>query len=570
MLILSARLFTNIPGTKRSQTLLQGDMMGDTINILDCTLRDGGYYNAWDFAPDLVEAYLQAMEALPADMIEVGFRSMPGTTSQFKGANAYCTDDYINELNIPAALNIGVMINGADLLRNPSGVKDGIDQLFVTAEKSPVKMVRVACHVNQVEDTLPAITRLHELGYTTTIQLMQIAGLQKEEIIHLSKICSQYPLDILYFADSLGSMETKDITYTVKALRSNWKGNLGFHAHNSMEGALTNCVQAIQDGVTWVDGTVCGMGRGPGNARTEYLALELETRNNRDVNIAPLIDLIDKYFQSLKERYNWGPNHYYYMAGKYGIHPTFIQAMIEDNRFDTEDIIAVIDYLKNNGGKHYNLTTMEAARFFYSGEANGTWEPSELVKDKTVLILGSGPNALKYKNALESYIKKYNPIVIALNKQSPIDQTMIHARAACHPIRLLADYAEHEKLPQPLITAASTLPEKIKALYKNKQILDYGLTIVENKFDFFSNYGIIPNQLVISYVLAIIASGKAKQILMAGFDGFEASDPRNNEMNELLKLYMEHPKSIPLLSITPTRYRIPQRSIFELNMSLNS
>ena len=337
-----------------------------------------------------------------------------------------------------------------------------------------------------------------------------------------------------------------------------------------MERALTNAIQAIKDGVTWIDGTVCGMGRGPGNARTEYLAVELQSKLKRKTNLIPLLDLIDNYFQPLKEQYGWGPNHYYYMAGKYGIHPTFIQTMIEDNRFDTEDIIAVIDYLRNNGGKHYNLTTMEAARFFYSGPSNGTWEPKELVKDKKVLVLGSGPNARKYRKALEGYISQNDPVVIALNKQSPIEQDKIQFRAACHPIRLLTDYADHQDLPQPLISAASTFPEDVKKLYKNKKIFDYGLTIQAGKFEFYNNYGIIPNQLVISYILALLASGGASQILMAGFDGFEANDPRNNEMNELLKLYMEHPKSIPLLSITPTRYRIPQRSIFELNMSLNS
>ena len=248
------------------------------VSLLDCTFRDGGYYNAWDFDPKLIKTYLKAMDDLPVDIVEIGFRSMPGGSGKFKGGCAYCTDDQIRSLEVPGSLRLAVMVNGADLIRYSTGVTRAVDYLFRPAQDSPVEIVRIAAHVNSVEEILPAITRLHELGYKTTLQLMQIAGLSFDKIVKLAEACSSYPLDVVYFADSFGSMVQDDVTKTVEALRTNWSGELGFHGHNNMEWALANSLRAIEEGVTWIDSTVMGMGRGPGNCKTEYLAIEMESR----------------------------------------------------------------------------------------------------------------------------------------------------------------------------------------------------------------------------------------------------------------------------------------------------
>lgn len=537
------------------------------INFLDCTLRDGGYYNTWDFDPELITAYLKAMAALPVDMVEIGFRSMPGNSSKFKGGCAYCTDAHINSLEIPNGLRLAVMVNGSDLTKYPDGPTKAVDRLFGSAVNSPVEMVRIAVHVHKVEETLPAISRLNELGYKTTMNLMQIAGLTRQEVEALAKACSAYPIDILYFADSLGSMVQDDINQTVDALRTHWTGELGFHAHNNMEWGLANCIRAIELGVTWIDSTVLGMGRGPGNARTEYLAIELETRLGRKMNHTPLLDLISKYFKPMQQEYGWGPNPYYYMAGKYGIHPTYVQTMLDDSRFETEDVLAVINHLKDIGGKHYSISNLEAARFFYSGPAKGQWNPAELVQDKTVLVLGTGPGARKYRHALEKYIGTCSPVVIALNKQTPVEQSLINVHVACHPIRLVADHADHLELPQPLVTPYSMLPSEVSSLYQDKKLLDYGLIIQEGTFEFFENYCVTPNALVITYVLALAASGKADHIYLAGFDGYDPGDQRMVEMENVLSLYMSHENAVPVTAITPTKYQVYQTSIYELCIS---
>ena len=99
-----------------------------TIKILDCTLRDGGYYNYWDFSKDLVNDYLKAVSDSGIKYIEIGFRSLK--ENKLNGPNFFSTDNYINVLKIPKNLNIGVMINVSELTNQKLNYKKTLDKLF--------------------------------------------------------------------------------------------------------------------------------------------------------------------------------------------------------------------------------------------------------------------------------------------------------------------------------------------------------------------------------------------------------------------------------------------------------
>jgi 4-hydroxy 2-oxovalerate aldolase len=531
------------------------------IKFLDCTLRDGGYYNAWDFDRSLIEAYLKAMAAISADYVELGFRGFP--QDEFRGGCAYTTDSFIRSLTIPDGLNIGVMVNASEIVNHPGGVVAALAQLFTSAIESPVSLVRIPCHFYEFEMTLEGCRWLKEQGYKVGINLMQIADRSLTEIEALARLASQYRLDVLYFADSMGSMDPQQTTEIIQALRSGWSGELGIHTHNNMNRALANCLQSIVDGVTWIDATVTGMGRGAGNVQTEYLSVELASvRPERSCNITPLMTLIRQYFGPMQQEYAWGANTYYYLAGKYGIHPTYIQSMMRDARYKDEDILAAIEHLKTSGGKKFSLNTLEASQHFYVGEPIGTWSPASMLAGREVLILGTGPGVAKHRLALENYIRHYQPVVMALNTQTHLSPELIDLRAACHPVRLLADCAEHQQLPQPLVTPASMLPNDICEELVGKKLLDFGLLVQPGRFEFGHNYCILPNSMVIAYVLAIATSGQASKILLAGFDGYGADDPRNHEMDLLFKEYKQASPDVDLTAVTPTRYQIPQVSIY--------
>ena len=79
---------------------------------------------------------------------------------------------------------------------------------------------------------------------------MQISEQSREKIHFASKKPSYYKPDVLYFADSLGGMRSKDIVDTIKEFRVNWSGPLGIHAHDNLEEALSNTITSIKNGVT--------------------------------------------------------------------------------------------------------------------------------------------------------------------------------------------------------------------------------------------------------------------------------------------------------------------------------
>lgn len=534
--------------------------MTSETQILDCTLRDGGYYNAWDFAPDLVQDYLAAMQAAQVDIVELGFRFLKN--NGFKGACAYTSDDFLRSLDIPAGLTVAVMVNGSDLLSD-LGLVETLEKLFPEpAAQTPVELVRFACHFREVKDVLPAVSWLTERGYRVGFNLMQIADRSREEVLELACAARDYPIEVLYFADSMGSMMPEDAARIIGWLREEWDGPIGIHTHDNMGLALQNTLRAHAAGATWLDVTVTGMGRGPGNARTEELVIEAQELRDRPANLVPLMSLLRKHFQPMKEHYGWGTNPFYYLSGKYGIHPTYVQNMLTDPRYSEEDILAVIEHLRQVGGKSYNAGTLDGARNFYTGAPQGFWKPQQMLSDREVLILGAGAGVAQYRVALENYVQKAKPAVIALNTQGGIADDLIDLRAACHPVRLMADYETHLRLPQPLITPASMLPQDLRAPLADKMILDFGITLAD-RFEFAESHCTSPSLLVMAYALAVAASGRARRVLLAGFDGYPQGDARNGEAEEILRLLQKVPGHPEVVSVTPSRYKhLKQVSIY--------
>lgn len=537
--------------------------MADLVPILlDCTLRDGGYYNAWDFSPPLIEDYLLAMKAAQVDVVELGFRFLKN--QGFKGPCAFATDDFLESLLIPPGLTVAVMINGADLCTE-IGCIGALERLFPrTAVETPVDLVRFACHFRELPEALPAAGWLVERGYRVGFNVMQIADRSHAEVRDLTRMVRDWPVEVLYFADSMGSMTPQDTAAIVGWLREDWDGPLGIHTHDNMGLALTNTLRAQAEGVSWLDSTVTGMGRGPGNARTEELVIEAETLRGRRANLVPLMALIRRHFGPMKMHYGWGTNPFYYLAGKHGIHPTYIQEVLGDTRYDDEDIIAVIDFLRAEGGKKFSFDALDGARQFYSGPPRGSWKPAEVMAGREVLILGAGPSATAHRPALETYIRRARPLVIALNTQSAIDPALIDLRIACHPVRLLADVDAYATLPQLLITPASMLPKRLRAELGETELLDFGLGIESGRFEFHDTYCVVPNSLVLAYSLAVSTSGQASRILMAGFDGYAPGDPRNTEIERMFALFETIDTRPELVSITPTCHPLATISIYAL------
>ena len=527
---------------------------------LDCTLRDGGYYTKWNFSESVVENYLVAVKSAGIDVAELGLRLW--SNHGFKGACAYTTDEFLETLNIPDGLTVGFMLNAADLIVNEKLSIERLEKLVPRlAKDSPAGLVRIASHAHEFEATLNACKWLKEKGYMVGANIMQTSEHSQQKIEELALKASQCPLDVLYFADSLGNLKPEDITEIVKSLRKHWTGQIGIHPHDNMLMALPNTLQALAEGVSWVDSTITGMGRGPGNLRTEEFILEAVKIKKKSHDLLPLFKLVRTIFNPLKAEYGWGTNPFYYMAGQHSIHPTYIQEMLKDSQYDEEDILSVINHLKDINGAEFDFNTLNAAKNFYSGTSRGSWMPSKILKGRTVLLIGVGESLKHHKSAIESYIRREKPIVLALNTNQYILPELIDYRIACHPVRLLADAKKYLELPQPLITPLSMLPETLQAAFGTKNICDFGMEIESESFKFNEESCVAPSSNVLAYALSIIYSGQAKEILLSGFDGYIVGSNRNDEMNKIFRLFKEA-ADISLCSVTPSIYKIPQKSIY--------
>jgi 4-hydroxy 2-oxovalerate aldolase len=529
--------------------------MKKNIYLIDCTLRDGGYYNNWDFSTSLINNYINSVHKSGVNYIEIGFRSF--VDQIYKGPCAYSSDYFLSSLHIPKKVKIGVMINGSDILNYKSGkVLSNIKKLF-PKKNNTIKFIRVACHLDEFKKVVVISRYLKKRGYLVIFNLMQCSERSEEEIIQIGEIAAKYPIDVLYFADSMGGMSPSQITRIVHLLRLNWKKDIGIHTHDNMGRAFANIDQAVSEGVNWIDGTVMGMGRGPGNAKTEYLLINYQEYFNKKIDPLPILNLIDVFFKPLHSLYDWGTNVFYFLSGKHGIHPTFIQDILKDNRYSNSDKLLFIDHLRKYRTDKFDKSLLDVDKKLYFSKIKKNdkkkWTPSKLLYKKNLLIIGNSPEIKENLNFIESFIKREKPIVFGLNTQKSINEKLINYRVVCNIFRLLTEKQKYKFITTPFIIPLERLENNIlKYLSKNK-LLNFDLRVSNEKFQFKKNSVVCPNSLVISYALAIAASGNVSNIILAGFGGYDVNDPRHLEMQRTFSIFRSSSK-IKITSLTPTKY----------------
>ncbi len=535
-----------------------------SLKILDCTLRDGGYYNNWDFDIDLIREHIDVIKNCNIDILELGFRSL--INDQYKGPLAFTRDDFLEKFD-SNNLKIAVMVNIKEF-ENRNEIKNKINRLFPCDSKnSKVDIIRLACTYEEIDKAKVAYELLKEKGFEVCINIMHGAFLDFTAIKDIANSINKLSLSAIYLADSTGSMDSVEYNSKLKILAQETNFDIGIHAHNNLGKALENTLSAISIGSSWLDATILGMGRGPGNTDIEELLISLTPKYRNKINIIPLINHSNKWFEKLKEEYKWGKNRFYFLSAKYKIHPSFIQTMLTDSRYSTAEIIGAIDYLKNDKSRTFNSQKLLKARTFFEGKPRGKDIPKNKIKKERILLLGNGEGILNFKNKLEEFITYENLYVIGINSKSYINHELIDARVFAHPMRLLADNNSFELLNQLIITPYSMLPEKIKLKLKNNEVLDYGLEIERSNMESLKNYCTIPSPIALAYALATLGATNVKNIMLAGFDGYPKGDIRNQEVESIFAIFKKKYEKINIFSITPTNYfNVSTKSIYGFNL----
>jgi 4-hydroxy 2-oxovalerate aldolase len=309
-------------------------MFREEIKVLDCTIRDGGLINNYQFSMDFVKAVYKAVCESRADIIELGKKLAVSDeyTREKYGRWNFCDDDDLKEV-----------IDSCDSEYRPLiAVMYDVGRVdlssLVKADDGPVDMIRVASYVLDIDKGIDLAKRCKDLGYQTTINIMAVSAAIESDLIEALEQVNEAPeVDYLYLVDSFGAFYSEQISYYLNLYRKHAPNKeLGFHAHNNQQLAFSNTQQAIIDNVNLLDATVNGIGRGAGNCNLELL---LNFLKNPKFDVRPIYKLIQDEFVKLRKSIEWGFNDIYGISGHLNQHPR--QAMklraskrLKDNCFD--------------------------------------------------------------------------------------------------------------------------------------------------------------------------------------------------------------------------------------------
>jgi len=525
------------------------------LKILDCTLRDGGYYNNWKFNDSLIKKYIAALIESRVDIVEIGFRFLP--SSRDLGELAFSDDKYLNKLPLLQEIDVAVMINAKDFIESDLGIDISLNSVFRNKSDSFVDIVRIATHISDIKECKLVAKILSKLGYRVFLNLMQIDSIEPPVLKKaLDQINKWNCIEVFYFADSFGNLNTQSIDRIINTIKSVWNGEIGIHAHDNKGHALVNSLSAVESGVSYVDATILGMGRGAGNTKMENLLVEVTEKNLGIYYPDKIFHLALKEFTQLQEQYKWGSSIYYYLSAVHGIHPTYIQEMMGDGRYSINQILSAITFLKDKVSSSYSLDNMMEALSGNEGSDIGSWSAKGWAKDREVLIIGSGPSVVKYFKEINQYIEAKNPLVLCLNINQDFPERLVDAYITCHETRIAIELDLYSDLTKPIILPLSRIPHNIRVHFSDIEILDFGLKIEKGSFSTNDKGCILNKPLVLIYALSLLSMSNTKKISFTGFDGYEDNSLKQKELNKAFIEFQENIDDINLEAITPTNLPI--------------
>jgi 4-hydroxy 2-oxovalerate aldolase len=362
------------------------------MNILDCTLRDGGYYTNWDFARPLADMYFEAMNELPVDWVEVGYRSPP--MGSYHGEYYYCPPSRLKEIRRACTKKLAVILNEKDVPAEQAGALLG-------PCAGLLDMVRLAVDPKHFKRALKLAEAIKKLGFQVSFNVMYMSAWDKQPDLLDAFGGMDGLVDCLYMVDSYGGVYPDDVVRTIEMVRPKTGVALGFHGHNNLELGLANTVTALRHGVEMVDATITGMGRGAGNLKTELLLTFLQSKGEIELEFNPLSDVVDA-FGKLQAQYGWGTNLPYMVSGA--------------NSLPQKQVMEWV------GMRYYSFNSILLA---LSNQAKGMEDNRHLPRldfaaespRRAALIVGGGPSAVEHAPAIEEFLRK-NPDMVVVHASS--------------------------------------------------------------------------------------------------------------------------------------------------------
>ncbi len=296
---------------KKKGTILS---VREDLRVLDCTIRDGGLVNNFHFSDDFVRKVYETCVASGVDYMEIGKNNSPKLMSEEEfGPWNFCKEEDIRRIvgENNTDMKIAVM---SDIGRT---VKDEL----LPKKDSVVDMVRIAAYAHQIPEAVELIEDAHSKGYETTINIMAISKLFESEIDEVLDTVSKTPVDVIYVVDSFGTFYPEQIRMLTEKyldIAEKTGKKIGIHAHNNMQLAYANTIEAMIYGTSFLDATISGLGRGAGNCPLELLVGFLK---NPKYKLEPLLKFIQEEIVPLEKELDWGYSIPYMITGQLNEHP---------------------------------------------------------------------------------------------------------------------------------------------------------------------------------------------------------------------------------------------------------
>ena len=509
------------------------------MKILDCTLRDGGYYTEWDFSEEIVTSYCNTMESFDISYVEIGYRSLE--QEGYYGEYFYCPIHVINKLkSLMPNKKLAVIINEKDI--NVSSVSDVLSPCI-----GYIDMVRIALDPIHFSRGIELASKVKDMGFCVALNIMYMSQWTES-----SKFLDFLPklgktVDYLYLVDSFGGMLPKDIKNKISLIRSCTRTPLGFHGHNNLELALANSIIAIEEGCEIIDCTVSGIGRGAGNLKTELLMIYL-AKTLSTTNLDSLCDTVS-IFEKLRANYQWGTNIPYMISGAFSLPQKEIMELIGMERYPFSTIISIA---QKNALNKDNLKVQE---FKFSNP-----------KDK-VLLLGGG---YSLKESLIIPLKKF----LSTNPDIPVIHTGIKYIYDFKDLSNRQYYCINGYEPRSKLSKVLTNLSEKQSIILTPNTLDGEFVLSSSNMAFISqikayDFTIAYEDSTLATALQLSLLLKASISYLIGFDGYRTEIDQSKirltkENQNIFNDYIKYNKC-ELHSLSKTNYDgLVKRSMYSL------
>jgi 4-hydroxy 2-oxovalerate aldolase len=286
----------------------------EDIKVFDCTIRDGGLVNNYHFSDAFVKAHYETCVAAGVDYMEIGKNVSPTIMSVDEyGPWNFCKEEDIRRIVGDNNTNMKIAVM-ADIGRS-------LKEELRPKSESVVDMIRIATYIHQIPAAIELIEDAHAKGYETTVNIMAISKSFDDELDEVLSQLSKTPVDVIYIADSFGSFypeQIKKLTDKYLKVAQESGKKIGIHAHNNLQLAYANTLEAMIYGTSFLDVTISGLGRGAGNCPLELLIGFLK---NPKYKLMPVLKFIEEYIVPLEKELDWGYSIPYMLTGQLNEHP---------------------------------------------------------------------------------------------------------------------------------------------------------------------------------------------------------------------------------------------------------